>query len=954
MIGLGPNVPSPPQRFSIIQVGSYFIDLSWTPSFYKQGSEIVEYLLQYFEPIPYEQQSLGIGPKQERFEKRIIVIKANVTSFRIEGLRGGTCYGKLELIARNAHGLSSVPARCGDANTTASTRAEDLRKEIKWARSSTLDYIDSDFLTGVVQREERRYYIQKLQFELSSIPGEDMNIESNILSEESKTADDTTEHVKSQREYQFEYRMKSMQDVISSSLDEIETIENRRYFLSIQMGTWEERSNAIKAELKRISELEGQHFVNSNVLHNSDQRFESSELNFALSKEMISISSQVESWKREIVDGDSKIKVLEKTIEQNKERLSERRAAYYLYRTRLKRSLLSGENVRIDHTLLEPCFKSWFSLSKTVMAKNQRISLTSNQIRTFLLRLSVTKWTKIVEISFQIEHRKRSNLSVLGKGGRSLIKVEVARMESKECIQDTLARMKINGSDPLPDEIYCPKTWSQQGLFGIILGDHYFHEKKYTKAVTLYETLPAIVGDLNINDYQKMEYLNVIEYKIGKGSYLQGLYSKAMLYFESILSRSTAIGNATRTVALAHLGLGDSYLALKDVTLAHDHYSHALVISKDNVNFLSISMLADQGIQNSTSFPLGNKVNSNEILDNNDLRRKIMDGMASADRLKTRLYRFGGLKKGYLIPIEHVSVRLVKIRMRKEYIRNTIHKKEEELKVLNEDISHLPNLMNRIKDEINGEKNGSDRASTLVHDNLQLFDDFELQEKLKFRLQESEINLEEAEDRKKQISILIKNMNDEDSDLDEEAILETCPLMNRILSQRRIRLMAFNSLNEYEGKGFIAVTIDRDIYLHDLIYGKAKCVFDGNVVGNTAEKTNCHTKTITSLLYHGDKILSGSMDNTIKCWSSRRQCLLYTAVGHTATITSLAIQDELLLTGSLDMIIIVRTLIDGEELRLLRGHSRGILSLTSWPSFFASADSDGDIVIWSYEVRNHD
>jgi WD40 repeat protein len=42
---------------------------------------------------------------------------------------------------------------------------------------------------------------------------------------------------------------------------------------------------------------------------------------------------------------------------------------------------------------------------------------------------------------------------------------------------------------------------------------------------------------------------------------------------------------------------------------------------------------------------------------------------------------------------------------------------------------------------------------------------------------------------------------------------------------------------------------------------------------------------------------------------------------------------------------------DGQILKQLRGHSRGILGLATWPSYFASADADGEIQIWNHEVR---
>lgn len=943
------------------KIAGTFIDLSWTPPFHMSGSQLDVYELQYIEPISEEEQDLGKGSKQVRMEKRTVKIDPQLTSYRLDNLRGGCTYLNFKLIARNSHGISSVPVTFGDISTKESSRADALRKELKWARSTICKHIDSDFLTGVVQREEKQFYIEKLETELGSIEGKgsDSSEVSDTSNDDSGQDSSHTESegllTMSRRSEQFQFRINAIQESITSQHREIEIINSRRFFLSRQSNALEERANEIKTELKRISDFDVKNFVTSHIMHDSEQRFQVNELKSTLSKELMTCLSQIETWKNEIVFGDGRTELLLRTIEDNKEKLLERRAAFSLFQKKQsKSSILEFKSNRSNNELMKICITSWSKITKESAKVTQRVLSISTHIKYSIHRIVLAKWKQNTKISSKLEMIKTISSNIIGKAGCCLLKNETGRLDTMLSIQATLSSLKKGYTNTVFDDLYDPKVWNERGLFGIVLGDHFFNEGDFAKALDSYLSLPQIVESLHVDQHLKMQYLNVIELKIAIASKKLGSYSKAILYFESVLLRSKAI-EANRMTALAHLGLGEVHLHMKENVMAQEHFSSALCASKTDDSLSALAALAGQLLERCTSRDHTNQMSTIVDPSTQDQMRTIDHELTRLDKLKSRLTYVAGLRLGFITPIENASITLVKIRMRKEDIKAIIKQKEIELNLIHEDREKLPLLIRKIEDEITEAKSTNKRASSLVHDNPQVFQDQELRENLTLRLSESQLKFKKIEEKHHQLTTDIKNLVDEGYSLDENASIEECPLMNKILSNRKFRLMQFDRLGdstERSRSNLVAVTIDRDIYLHDLRSGKAVTVFsDGEYSTSTSQRMNGHTKTITCLLFYGEKIYSGSMDKSLICWSIAKKALIFKSFGHSGTITCISIQDTILLTGSVDKSVILWNSHDGRILKQLWGHSRGILCLTTWPSYFASADADGEILIWNQEVR---
>ncbi|CAO3643666.1 unnamed protein product [Cunninghamella echinulata] len=112
-----------------------------------------------------------------------------------------------------------------------------------------------------------------------------------------------------------------------------------------------------------------------------------------------------------------------------------------------------------------------------------------------------------------------------------------------------------------------------------------------------------------------------------------------------------------------------------------------------------------------------------------------------------------------------------------------------------------------------------------------------------------------------------------------------------------------------------------------------------------------HSQSVRALSAHGNTLVSGSYDTTVKVWDLEKGKLRHTLEGHQQKVYSVAIdaQHNRCISGSLDSTIRIWNLADGSCERVLRGHTIlvGLLGLTE--RYLVSAAADATLRIWSSE-----
>jgi len=103
---------------------------------------------------------------------------------------------------------------------------------------------------------------------------------------------------------------------------------------------------------------------------------------------------------------------------------------------------------------------------------------------------------------------------------------------------------------------------------------------------------------------------------------------------------------------------------------------------------------------------------------------------------------------------------------------------------------------------------------------------------------------------------------------------------------------------------------------------------------------------ITSLQFHGDRIVSGSDDNTLKVWSATTGKCLRTLVGHNGGVWASQMRGSTIISGSTDRTLKVWNADTGECIHTLFGHSSTVRCLALHGNTVVSGSRDATLRMW--------
>jgi WD40 repeat protein len=133
--------------------------------------------------------------------------------------------------------------------------------------------------------------------------------------------------------------------------------------------------------------------------------------------------------------------------------------------------------------------------------------------------------------------------------------------------------------------------------------------------------------------------------------------------------------------------------------------------------------------------------------------------------------------------------------------------------------------------------------------------------------------------------------------------------------------------------------------------------------------TDFHTKPVTCLVFAGNRIVSGSMDCSVRVWNAldyganilHEQALpvqykppvppvpLFTLRGHSSTITALAMVGHVIASGSADLRVMLWNAKAGNLVRQMRGFEASVTSISLLPSSMVCASADGALKCWTLD-----
>ncbi|KAI9276282.1 WD40-repeat-containing domain protein, partial [Sporodiniella umbellata] len=98
------------------------------------------------------------------------------------------------------------------------------------------------------------------------------------------------------------------------------------------------------------------------------------------------------------------------------------------------------------------------------------------------------------------------------------------------------------------------------------------------------------------------------------------------------------------------------------------------------------------------------------------------------------------------------------------------------------------------------------------------------------------------------------------------------------------------------------------------------------------------------------RVITGSLDKTVRVWSLETGELIRTLTGHTREVRALQFDDAKLVTGAMDNALKIWNYHTGQCIRTLEGHTGGVLSLHFDSRIMASGSTDHTIRVWNFDL----
>ena len=130
----------------------------------------------------------------------------------------------------------------------------------------------------------------------------------------------------------------------------------------------------------------------------------------------------------------------------------------------------------------------------------------------------------------------------------------------------------------------------------------------------------------------------------------------------------------------------------------------------------------------------------------------------------------------------------------------------------------------------------------------------------------------------------------------------------------------------------VAMAVKEDVF--DALHAEEERTLEG------------HDDGVYSIMMHGDKLVSGSADDTIKVWSTDTWACERTLEGHRNAVISLVMHGDNLISSSSDHTIKVWSIDTWACERTLEGHSGAVLSLLVYGDKLLSSSDDSTIKVW--------
>jgi WD40 repeat protein/tetratricopeptide (TPR) repeat protein len=794
------------------------------------------------------------------------------------------------------------------------------------------------------------------------------------LRDQRKLAKARMERMQKVRERHFMVRIDQLKKQIQVQADKRSEIIAARAEIFYNIKLWAKRVNEVKPEVDRASLFQGK-YMDSSVMHYKPQRF--------LTKGLISVLvGELNARLKDIADGKEEMIMLEKEAvqvlikqEQIEDKLRDREAAFLLFQKEAARQRAAQKHMENwSNTALKNFYYRWIEYVEKRRDDRKIVGKFIKRILNSELHGAFQHWIDVIK---QLQKLLDNSKAVVGGvGTQSLSKVSEFRHQLENetaLILDKVSKTQVGLDD-------AKKTSAQRRAAEE--GKEFFRKYKSEDDDEVTNSLGA---------------LELADYNIG-GSYAKsGDFVKAIFHFTRFSDSMKASDNILM-MAKAWCAMGDVYTDMQVPEKAQVTFDRAIQLSREArstrtlaASYYGMGRAFESQMQHRTALRYIDRsqrlysMMRDHISEGRCYRLKAdvfkalndLDGIRLNGEMANKIEFRGKQDRARLnhelselqkklssatadstdpFYVEVCTPCVPRIRQEIKEKLHKIKKIEDKAIKIDKDRINAEKFLQHMRDQL-VEANNSESTymdSDSVHGAFQRFNVRELRTSLAAYIEMFEAKINEMKKERHRFDIRKSNQQDDLNELYLEFDTENGEIMKNAMEKQLMRACCLNPVNARGhdvlggltgGIENFAFAAGKRIHLHNM-EGTCERIIEGDELGTHIGDPTGHVKMISSLCFFGNRIYSGSMDNSIFVWELGKKECISRITGHKATVCAIDADAVKIVSGSADNEVRVWNAETFELAAVLTGHKRAPKCIHVGPNRFVTGGNDYEVRVW--------
>ncbi|EGZ29909.1 hypothetical protein PHYSODRAFT_468125 [Phytophthora sojae] len=935
IVRTGPAAPPTIPLFLCVGVvTATSITLTWMEPLDDGGKPIQDYELNFSEAVikldnADDRGKAWLDVSEIEYKPRRIRTNSTGTSLTITNLLSGVEHLNFQLRAVNGDG---IPSEYCDVIksifTIAPGNEHKLLDELQAAVNSRSRTVDSQFLSGFMQRYERHHYIEQVsRFILSMHPelqakvdaivsrGSGMNEDEGSDNEEDqpqsiqqasgrKKYDDLTDEEKvAERRRQFHFRIAEIRNDLKKAEYNVQWCKDRQIDLVALIRAAETRILDKQAELERARMFRGPH-MDSDVFENGLQRFFTKELVVALEDEIEIDQLYILDTKAQIVKVENYLRADCKRRDTLLKRLKDRQDALEVFESNpdnaVKSSATAATLAKLRGGLLYRAFAALVANRQDALETRSKMRTAIDRLVNHRLKSAIQRWREVAKF---LTRTIAGVDEIYGVGSIGLLNAALGRddlmLEAQKLLQQlrttdsSLQHIRWTTEQQEAAKVEKPASKDELDLekarergkkyFPYLLeGDAKMDLQDYDGGLRLYNIVYHNEQWMQqMDDVQKVK----LQLKIGEATFRLENYEQAL----TIFNRASIFANRAGLryeEGSAVLRIADTQHVLRSLRMSIESYERALLLfeaTRDVQGELSCYRGLQRVYENLEDREMIeiNKHHADEI--EFALTNKLSSASQKINKLQQRLVG-AGAESSCQITLERVGP--IVPRLRRERIQRKFDIQEEIKLVasLEKLLAEKKALLAKGEDDLKRAlaSDSSQVDSTIINGSDARYDLEDFKKKLAKLMGSVKVGEEQIGKEIANAKIRISNAEDEIKGLEEELGVETGALMRKVLSKERMRCFRFNTTNEAlknvvgtASHGITTCFASTGVngFLFDFLSGACLAQAVGDPHKNHLGDPTGHQAQILCVYYIGARIYTGSVDASLGVWDVKNETI---------------------------------------------------------------------------------